>query len=146
MYAIIEVGGHQWKVSPGTQLDINRVPTAVGAQHAVERVLLASDGQQVHVGRPYLPGAQVICEVLSHRLGEKTISYHFRRRENWRKTVGHRQPLTRVIVKDIRVSETATAEVPAQAAATVKPRARKARAPETAATIVKKARTPKSKE
>ncbi|GEM_PF-993621 len=104
MYAIIEVGGRQWKVEPGTRLDINRVATAVGAQLPVERVLLAHDGAQAHVGRPYVQGAKVICEVIEHRLGPKEISYHFRRRENWRKTVGHRQPLTRLVVKDILLS------------------------------------------
>jgi len=101
MYAIIEVGGRQWRVQPGTQLDINRLPVDVGAQHTVERVLFANHDRGVQVGRPYIPGAKVICEVLAHRQGPKTISYHFRRRENWRKTVGHRQPLTRLIVKDI---------------------------------------------
>ena len=101
MYAIIEVGGRQWKVEPGTQLDVNRVPSEVGSTHTVDRVLLAYDGEEVKVGRPYLAGAQVVCEVLTHRLGPKEISYHFRRRENWRKTVGHRQPLTRLVVKDI---------------------------------------------
>ena len=105
MYAIMELGGRQWKVEPGTQVEINRLPSAVGATHTVDRVLLAHDGTHVKVGRPYVQGAQVVCEILAHQLGPKTISYHFRRRENWRKTVGHRQPLTRLIVKDIRLSE-----------------------------------------
>jgi len=102
-YAIIEVGGRQWRVEPGTRLDVNRVSGAVGTQLPVEQVLLAHDGTQAHVGRPYVRGAAVVCEVLEHRLGPKAISYHFRRRENWRKTVGHRQPLTRLMVKDIIV-------------------------------------------
>lgn len=103
MYAIIEAGGRQWKVEPGTQLDIHRLPVDVGARHTVERVLLAAQEGGVHVGRPYLSGANVICEVLAHRQGPKTIAYHFRRRENWRKTVGHRQPLTRLVVKEINL-------------------------------------------
>ena len=101
MYAIVELGGRQWKVEPGTRLDINRVTTAAGQQHPVDRVLLASDGAHLHVGRPYIEGVQVICEVVDHHLGPKKIAYHFRRRENWRKTVGHRQPMTRLLVKDI---------------------------------------------
>ena len=130
MYAIVEVGGRQWKVEPGTRLDVNRLPSAVGSEHAVERVLLAHDGQQLQIGRPYLQGAQVVCEVVDHRLGPKEISYHFRRRENWRKTVGHRQPLTRLVVKDIRLaSEAAPSRESAQAAVTpraAKPRVKKA--------------------
>ncbi|MBI3020720.1 MAG: 50S ribosomal protein L21 [Candidatus Omnitrophica bacterium] len=104
-YAIMELGGRQWKVEPGTQVEINRLPSAVGATHTVDRVLLAHDGTRVRVGRPYLQGAQVVCEILAHQLGPKTISYHFRRRENWRKTVGHRQPLTRLLIKEIRLSD-----------------------------------------
>lgn len=105
MYAIIELGGRQWKVEPGTRLEINRIAQAAGSTHTVERVLFAHDGTQAQVGRPYVSGAQVVCEVVEHRLGPKVISFHFRRRENWRKTVGHRQPLTRLLVKEIRVEK-----------------------------------------
>ena len=101
MYAIVEVGGRQWRVEPGTRLDINRIAAAAGAQHVIERVLLAQNGHGMQVGRPYLAGAKVVCDVVEHRLGRKTIAYHFRRRENWRKTVGHRQRLTRLVVKEI---------------------------------------------
>ena len=117
MYAIVEVGGHQWKVQPGTRLEINRIPTAVGATHTVERVVFAQDGQQIQVGRPYVPEAKVICEVLAHTKGPKVISYHFRRRENWRKTVGHRQLLSRLQVKEIVIGGVAMGEPPAAAAA-----------------------------
>ena len=128
MYAIIEVGGHQWKVAPGTRLDVNRVPTEVGSTHTVDRVLLAHDGQQAQIGAPYLAGVKVVCEVVSHPLSEKTIAYHFRRRENWRKTVGHRQPLTRLLVKEIQLPGAAPAEAAAEAPAkaAAKPRATRA--------------------
>lgn len=101
MYAIVEVGGRQWKVEPGTRLEINRIPTAVGSMHTVERIVFAQDGSQIQVGRPYVPDAKIVCEVLAHLRGPKVISYHFRRRENWRKTRGHRQELSRLQVKEI---------------------------------------------
>jgi len=107
MYAIVELGGRQWKVEPGARLEVNRLPGAVGAQHVVDRVLFAQNGEQLQIGRPYLLDAKVICEVVEHRLGPKTISYHFRRRENWRKTRGHRQPLTRLVVKEIVIGAAA---------------------------------------
>jgi len=116
MYAIIEVGGRQWRVEPGSRLSVNRLAAAVGAEYAVDRVLLAHDGQQAQLGRPYVKGAKVLCEVLEHPLGPKEISYHFRRRENWRKTVGHRQPLTRLLVKTITCDGARVAEAPAKAA------------------------------
>ena len=139
MYAIIELGGRQWKVEPGTRLEINRVQAAVGAQHVVERILLAKNGDSLQVGRPYVDGAKVICEVLEHRLGPKVISYHFRRRENWRKTVGHRQPLTRLVVKEILFSRAAVGDAPAKAAVHSPPTAgvgRKPRASRTGTSTV----------
>ena len=102
-YAIVEMGGRQWRVEPGTRLDINRINGEVGSQHAVDQVLLARDGDRVEIGRPFVSGATVVCEVVEHRKGPKEIAYHFRRREQWRKTVGHRQPLTRLIVKEIQL-------------------------------------------
>ena len=101
MYAIIEAGGRQWKVEPGTRIEINRIAGAVGSTYTVDRVLFAHDGERIHVGRPYVKDATVICEVLAHPRGPKTISYHFRRRENWRKTMGHRQSISRMVVKEI---------------------------------------------
>lgn len=124
MYAILEAGGRQWRVESGTRLSVNRLATPVGQEHVVDRVLFAHDGAQAHVGRPYVAGAAVVCEVLEHHLGPREISYHFRRRENWRKTVGHRQPLTRLVVRTITVNASSApakeAHVPAakEAAAT----------------------------
>jgi large subunit ribosomal protein L21 len=134
MYAIVEAGGRQWKVEPGTRFEVNRLAAEVGSTHTVERVLLARDGQELKVGRPYLEGAAVVCEVQQHRLGEKTVTYRFRRRENWRKTVGHRQPLTRLVVKEIRLGGAA----PAAAAVAAEPKpASRPRAPKAAATAAK---------
>lgn len=113
MYVIIEAGGHQWKVEPGTRLSINRVDGEVGATHTVDRVLFAHDGQKSHIGTPYLVGAKVLCEVLAHPRGPKVISYKFRRRENWRKTIGHRQDLTTLLVKEIQVGGVSAAANPA---------------------------------
>ena len=104
-YAIVEVGGRQWKVEAGTRLQVNRLVAEVGAQHAIGQVLLARVGDHVQVGQPFVAGAQVLCEVLEHPKGPKVISFKYRRRENWRRTVGHRQPLTRLLVKDIQLEE-----------------------------------------
>ena len=123
MYAVVEAGGRQWKVEPGTQLEINRIAAEAGSPHALEHVLLAHDGAVLQIGRPYLEGAKVVCEVVAHHLGAKTISYHFRRRENWRKTVGHRQPLTRLVVKDILLGAESPRSAVEAAPHAVKPKA-----------------------
>ena len=101
MFAIIESGGRQWRVEPGSQLLVNRVETAVGDSHVIERVLLTGDGASVRIGQPYLSGVKVLCEVLEHPRGPKVINYKFRRRENYRRIRGHRQALTKLLVKAI---------------------------------------------
>ena len=103
MYAIVEAGGRQWRVEPGVQLVVNRLSSEVGSQHVIDRVLLTSDGTAVRVGQPYLANAHVLCEVLEHPKGPKVLTYKFRRRENFRRTRGHRQPLTRLLVKNIEL-------------------------------------------
>jgi large subunit ribosomal protein L21 len=78
-------------------------------------------------------GARVLCEVVEHRLGPKTIAFRYRRRENWRRTVGHRQRLTRLLVKDLQIPGVMTA--PAKAAEPVvaaAPATRLAKQPRTA--------------
>lgn len=101
MYAVVETAGRQWRLEPGTQVTVNQVAGKVGAKHVLDRVLLANDGQTTSIGQPYLAGAQVLCEILEHRKGPKVITYKFRRRENFRRTRGHRQSLTKLLVKDI---------------------------------------------
>ena len=125
MYAIIECGGRQWKVEPGTHLDTNRRPGKVGSTETLESVVFAHDGAAARFGRPYVAGAQVVCEILEHRLGPKEISFYYRRRENWRKTVGHRQPLTRLLVKEIILD----GKTVAKAAKAAAPKATTAKAP-----------------
>ena len=105
MYAIVEAGGRQWRVEPGVQLVVNRLSSEVGSRHVIDRVLLASDGNTVRVGQPYLANAQVLCEVLEHPKGPKVITYKFRRRENFRRTRGHRQPITKLLVKEISLPQ-----------------------------------------
>ena len=132
-YAVIELGGRQWRVSPGTRLDVNRVAGEAGATHVVEQVLLAQDGEGVQFGRPYVEGARVVCEVVDQHRGPKIISYKYRRRENWRKTRGSRQELTRLLVKEILLGGAASTAAEAHP----KPRTAKAAGTKTA-TVVKK--------
>lgn len=101
MYAIVELGGLQWRLEPGVRFDVNRLTGEVGAKHNIEQVLLANDGSKVQIGKPYVSGAKVVCEIIEHRLGKKIITYKFKRRSNSRRKRGHRQPMTRLEVKEI---------------------------------------------
>ena len=104
MYAIVQVGGLQHRVSPGETIETNELPTPVGKRVTLDQVLLAQDDQQLHIGRPTVKGAKVLCDVANHFRGPKVIAFKFRRRESYKKTKGHRQHLTRLLVKEITLA------------------------------------------
>ena len=100
-YAIIRTGGKQFRVEPGKSL---RVPTLVGeAGGTVEfnEVLFGADGDKVHTGVPMISGAKVTGEIVKHGLGDKIVVFKFKRRKNYARKQGHRQPFTEVRIKSI---------------------------------------------
>ena len=102
MYAIIETGGKQYKVGQGDMIFTERFPKSEKGQMVqLDKVLLAHDGKKVRIGTPYLTGAKVICELLGEEKGEKLIDFQYRRREGYRRKVGHRQTLARLRVKEL---------------------------------------------
>lgn len=100
-YAIIQTGGKQYRVQPGDVLDVELLGVEPGATTVFEEVLLASDGKTVKIGEPLLQGASVSAEVVEHRKAPKVVSYKFRRRKGYHRTVGHRQKLARVKIGEI---------------------------------------------
>lgn len=101
MFAVISTGGKQSRVTPGEVLKIEKVAAAVGETFDVTEVLMAGSGDSVKVGKPFLSGAKVSLEVISHLLDEKKTIYKKLRRHGKRLKKGHRQKLTLVKVKDI---------------------------------------------
>ena len=102
-YAIIRTGGKQFRVEPGKKY---RFPTLVGeAGGSIEfnDVLLGSDGQNVKTGVPSLSGAKVTGEIVKHGLGDKIVVFKFKRKKQYKKTIGHRQSYTAIQVGDIQV-------------------------------------------
>ena len=102
MYAIIEVGGKQYKVTKGDTIDIERQDKKEGNSLTFSKVLLLAKANAVDIGQPCVSGAKVSAEVIKHLKGRKVISYKYLRRKSrhWKK--GHRQMLTRVRIKDIK--------------------------------------------
>lgn len=101
-YAVIKTGGKQYCVSKGDQVLVEKLELDPGAEYSAEEVLfIASGAGQISMGKPYLKGAKVKFEVLQQTLGPKILIRHARRRQSSQKTLGHRQPLTRLLVKDI---------------------------------------------
>jgi large subunit ribosomal protein L21 len=102
MYAVIETGGKQYRVTAGDTLDVERLETEAGKPHTFDRVLLVANDGKVTVGAPTLAGAKVVADVTQHLRGEKKIAFKMKRRKGYHRTVGHRQELTRVKITDIK--------------------------------------------
>lgn len=102
MYAVIENGGKQYKVSEGDVLRLEKMETEVGALVEDSNVLLVNDGKETKIGTPVVEGAKVTLKVTEHGRGEKIIVYKFKAKKNYRRKQGHRQPYTEVSVEKIQ--------------------------------------------
>jgi large subunit ribosomal protein L21 len=100
-YAIIRTGGLQFRVEPGQTLRIPNLDAEVGSNITFSEVLLGSDGSTVHAGTPLVPGAKVTAQVVRHGRGEKIVVFKFKRRKNYARKLGHRQPFTEVKIQEI---------------------------------------------
>lgn len=102
MYAIIEVGGKQYKVEKDDIIDIERQDKKEGQNLILNKVLLVAKDSNIQIGRPYVKGIKVSASVLGNLKADKVISYKYRRRKasHWKK--GHRQLLTRIKIKEIK--------------------------------------------
>lgn len=100
MYAIVNVGGCQLKVTPNSYVRIPRVRAEVGKSITIDTILLMSDGSTVTVGTPYLEGKSLEAEILRHGKDRKIIVFKKKRRKNYRRKNGHRQQFTEILIKD----------------------------------------------
>ena len=101
MYAVIKTGGKQYKVAKDEVLEVERLPGEAGASLQLEEVLLVSGDAGVTIGTPTVAGAVVSAEVVEQTRGRKIIVFKKKRRKNYRRTMGHRQDLTRIRITDI---------------------------------------------
>ena len=108
MYAVVEQGGKQFKVSEGDVIKIDLTEVAPDAKNIeLEKVLLVSDGKKVKVGTPYLEGAKVVAKFEAGAedsvvKGPKLYPTHLRRRKNSRRKMGHRQKYLQVTIDKIK--------------------------------------------
>lgn len=100
-YAVIETGGKQYRVQTGDSLDVELLHAEEGATVTIDKVLAVSDGTELKIGTPYVDGAKVTLKVEKNFRGPKLISFDKKRRKGYKRTVGHRQELTRVSVESL---------------------------------------------
>jgi len=104
MYAIVESGGTQHKVSEGDIIRVERLAEEAGSDLTLDKVLLVRKGDETLVGSPYVENATVTAQRLADGLGDKIIVYKKRRRTKYRRLNGHRQQFTEVQIKKISIS------------------------------------------
>ena len=104
MYAVFNSGGRQYRVKPGDKLTIEKIGTGVGEGVAFDKVLLVRDGDNLHIGVPYVDGAAVQATVVDQARARKLLIFKFKRRKNYKRLNGHRQHLTHIRIDAINVS------------------------------------------
>lgn len=102
MYAVIETGGKQYRVSPGQTVEVELLPAEPGATVTLERVLLVSSDGSTTVGQPTVPGGAVVATVVGEGRGKKVIVFKYKSKKRYRRTTGHRQDYTYLTVTDIQ--------------------------------------------
>jgi large subunit ribosomal protein L21 len=100
MYAVIKTGGKQYKVSEGDLVKVEKIEGTVGDAIELSEVLMVG-GEEVKVGTPLLPGAKVTARIVEQGKDKKVLVFHSKRRKGYRKTYGHRQPITRLKITGI---------------------------------------------
>ena len=101
MYAIVQTGGRQFRMTPDETLRIPKLDAAVGAKVELDHVLLVQGDAGMKLGRPVVQGAKVLAEVVGQGREEKIIVFHKRKRKRYQKKNGHRQPFTEIRVQKI---------------------------------------------
>lgn len=101
MYAVIQTGGKQYRVSEGEKIRVEKLNADEGASVELDKVLLVGEGGEVKVGKPYVDGGRVMATVESHGRAKKVHIVKFRRRKHYMKRQGHRQWYTELKITGI---------------------------------------------
>ena len=127
MFAVIKTGGKQYRVAADDLLKVERIEAETGQIVELTEVLMVGDGDKAEIGAPLVDGAMVTAEVVEQGRAKKVITFKKRRRQNSRRTKGHRQHLT-----TLRIAEILTGGAkPSKKAAAPKKAEAKAEAPKT---------------
>lgn len=101
MYAIIETGGKQYKVSEGDIIKIEKLEVEADSNYTFENILTISEGEEVKFGNPFISGATVTSSVIGNGKAKKVIVYKYKPKKGFHKKKGHRQPFTMLKIEKI---------------------------------------------
>jgi large subunit ribosomal protein L21 len=103
MYAVLETGSKQYRVAAGDTLEIERLTVDAGQPVTFDRVLFVSNDGKLSIGSPMVANATVVADVVEHIRGEKKLTFKMKRRKGYHKSIGHRQELTVIRIKEIKL-------------------------------------------
>ena len=101
MYALVEILGRQYKAEKGSQLKIDRIEAEKGKAVEFDKVLMVNNDKDVKIGSPYLSGIKIAATVEDQMKDDKIVVFKYKKRKNYQRTRGHRQPYTIVKINDI---------------------------------------------
>ena len=107
LYAIAETSGQQFWFEVNRYYDIDRLNAKEKDKITLEKVILLKDKNSITIGKPYVKDAKIELEVVSHKRDKKILVYKMRPKKKTRRKMGHRQELTRVMVKSISIGKRA---------------------------------------
>ncbi len=101
IYAIIETGGKQYKVTEGQTIEVERLAAEEGGKVKLDKVLVIADGDNITVGKPYIDGARVIATVKKNDRGDKITIFKYKAKVRYRRKKGHHQLNTSLNIDNI---------------------------------------------
>ena len=104
MYAVIKTGGQQFRVEKGDKLSVQKLDAEAGKSITLDEVMMINDGKTAKIGTPLVNGAKVTAKVIEQTRDDKVVIFKKKRRQNYRRTKGHKQPLTVIEITDIKAA------------------------------------------
>ena len=103
-YAVIATGGKQHRVNVGDKIRVEKIDAKEGAKVTFDEVLAVQTNDGLQIGRPVVKGAKVVGRVIAQTKAKKIIVFKKKRRKQYRRTRGHRQQISSVVVEEIKAS------------------------------------------
>lgn len=101
MYAVVQTGGKQYRVSEGDVISVEKLNAETGSTVVLDEVLVIGGDAETLVGKPFVEGASVSAEIIESGKGKKLVIFKYKAKKDYRRKQGHRQPYTRLQIKSI---------------------------------------------
>jgi len=103
MYAIIETGGKQYRVTEGDVIFVEKLDAQADSDVAIDKVVAVGEGDKLEVGAPYVEGASVMAKAVKNGKGKKITVFTYKPKKDCKRKMGHRQPYTQLKIESIQV-------------------------------------------